>query len=116
MRITHLLAVVAIVLASAGTAFGHGFALSLSGNAITATSNDFPGNGNPNLFFAELAPSGGFLRSTHGGAGTSLFGTGKALSFDVFTPLLFSDGSGNPATPAASGIALQIESQSLVGN
>jgi hypothetical protein len=110
------LAVAFLVLVSAVPAFGHGFALSLNGNSLKATSNDFPGNGNSNLFFAELALSSGFLRSTHGGAGTSLFGTGKSLSFDVYSPLLFSNGSGADATPAANGVAMQIESQNLFGS
>lgn len=116
MRTFQLLTAAAVLIASTTTALGHGFSLSLNGNALTATSNDFPGNGNPNLFLAELGLSGGFLRSTHGGAGSSLFGTGKLLSFDVVTPLLFSAGTGIPATPAAAGIAMQIESQNLLGS
>lgn len=116
MHTVRNLTIAILMLASAAPAFGHGFALSLNGNLLTATSNDFPGNGNPSLFFAELALSSGELRSTHGGAGTSLFGTGKSLSFDVYSPLLYSNGSGAPAAPAADGVSMLIESQNLFGS
>ncbi len=110
------LAIALVTLASAAPAFGHGFALSLNGNLLSATSNDFPGNANANLFLAELALSSGELRSTHGGAGSSLFGTGKSLSFDVYSPLLYSDGAGLPAAPAVDGVSMLIESQNLFGS
>jgi hypothetical protein len=97
----------------AATAFAHGFSLSLMGNSLVATSNDFPGNGNPHLFLAELSAG---LTSTHGGAGSTLFGTGKSLSFDVFGPLWYSSGDGNPAQLAATGISLLMESASLTGS
>lgn len=116
MQTIRNLTIAVVMLASAAPVFGHGFALSLNGNVLTATSNDFPGNGNPNLFLAELALSSGELRSTHGGAGTSLFGTGKSLSFDVYSPLLYSAGTGVPAEPAAAGISMLIESQNLLGS
>ncbi len=105
-----------LTLISASPAFGHGFALSLSGDSLIATSNDYPGNGNPLLFFAELSFSSGFLRSSHGGAGTSLFGSGKSLSFDVYTTLLYSNGTDDPAGPAPDGVSMQIESQNLFGS
>jgi hypothetical protein len=99
--------VVLSVACLAPQAWGHGFSLSLSGNTLNATSNDFPGNANPNLFGAVLEDVLGELSSDHGGAGTSLFGTGKSLSFEVRGPLWFSNGGA--ATPARDGLSLSVE-------
>ena len=115
MRFVRMMILAALVAVSAESAFGHGFSLSLQGNALSATSNDFPGNGNPHLFLTELQSLGGQLRSTHGGAGSSLFGSGKTLSFDVFTPLLYSNG-GVPADVAPLGAEMTIESANLTGS
>ena len=101
-----------LVLALAGStpvAWGHGFSLSLSGNTLVGTSNDYPGNGNPRLFNETFDVIGGELTSEHGGAGNSPFGTNKSLGFDVAGKLWYSDGG--LAVPAANGISLLIEDQ-----
>jgi len=85
---------------------GHGFSLSLSGNNLVGTSNDFPGNGNARLFNATLADLLGEWKSDHGGAGSSNFGTNKELAFDVLGPLWYS--TGGVAVPAAAGVALEM--------
>jgi hypothetical protein len=95
-----------LVLGASSTAWGHGFSLSLASGALEATSNDFPGNGNQYLFNAVLEPN---FTSDHGGAGSSLFGVGKSLSFDVEGKLWFSKGDGTPAVPARPEISLLIE-------
>lgn len=94
---------------SAPQAWGHGFSLSMSGNALTASSNDFPANGNPHLFNASFEDLLGELSSDHGGAGSNLFGTNKSLSFEVLGPLWFSTGNGSPATAARDGLSLLVE-------
>ncbi len=100
------------LLALAGStrvAWAHGFSLSLSGNTLVGTSNDYPGNGNPRLFNEVFDTIGGEFTIDHGGAGTSLFGTNKSLGFDVVGKLWYSNGG--PAVPAAAGISLLIEDQ-----
>ncbi len=106
----------AALCAMTSSVLAHGFSLSVSNNALSATSNDYPGNGNPHLFFTELNLTSGQLRSSHGGAGTSLFGNNKSLSFDVYSPLFYSNGSGDPAEPAADGISMIIDSQNFIGS
>ncbi len=100
----------AIVLAgSTQVAHGHGFSLSLSGNTLVGTSNDFPGNGNARLFNEVFDEILGEWKIDHGGAGTSLFGTNKQLAFDVLGPLWYS--TGGVAVPAAVGVSLQMADQ-----
>jgi len=93
----------------APAAWGHGFSLSLSGNALVASSNDFPANGNQYLFGESFEDVIGELITDHGAAGSNLFGTGKELSFEVRGPLWFATGNGNPATPARDGLTLVVE-------
>jgi hypothetical protein len=92
---------------AAPSAWGHGFSLSLSGNTLNASSNDYPGNGNPFLFGEGFEDVGGDLASDHGGAGSSLFGTGKTLSFEVLGPLWYSNGGA--AAEARDGLSLLME-------
>ncbi|MEX2113244.1 MAG: PEP-CTERM sorting domain-containing protein [Pirellulales bacterium] len=105
-----------LLLGVGSPAWGHGFSLFLDGNALDSTSNDYPGNigqfppdGNRYLFGDEFVDILGDLTSDHGGAGSSLFGTGKSLSFDGFGALMYSPGSG--ASPAIPGVSLLIEGQ-----
>ncbi len=97
-------------------AWGHGFSLFLNGTALDSTSNDYPANiaqfppdGNQYLFGDEFDEILGDLVSDHGGAGSTLFGTGKSLSFDGFGALMYSPGAG--ASPAIPGVSLLIEGQ-----
>ncbi len=94
---------------AAPSAWGHGFSLSLSGNTLAASSNDFPGNGNQYLFNASFEDVVGDLSSNHGAAGSNLFGTGKELSFEVRGPFWFATGNGAPAAPARDGLSLLVE-------
>ena len=98
---------IALTLACPGQAWGHGFSLSLNGNQLVASSGDYPGNGNQYLFGEVFDSIGGQLVTDHGGAGTSLFGTGKNLSFNVQGGLWYSNGG--PATLADAGLSLLME-------
>lgn len=98
---------IALALVCPAQAWGHGFSLSLNGNQLVASSGDFPGNGNQYLFGEVFDSIGGDLVIDHGGAGTSLFGNGKALSFNVQGGLWFSNGG--PATLVDAGISLLME-------
>lgn len=110
-RSIRVLALTLAALLPASAVWGHGFALSLSGNALDGVSGDWPGNGNQHMFIESFDSIGGVLMSDHGGAGLNLFGTGKSLAFDVHSALYYSDGSGAPAVPAPAGISLLIEDQ-----
>ena len=112
-----LLSLVFLAGASA-QAWAHGFSLVLDGNALDASSNDYPGNtaqfppdGNRYLFGEEFLEVLGDLTSDHGGAGSALFGTGKQLSFDGYGALMYSTGVG--ATPAIPGVSLLMEGAQL---
>jgi len=101
----YLLFIIALA-GSMQSAHGHGFSLSLSSNTLVGTSGDFPGNGNSRLFNGDLVDILGEWKSTHGGAGSSNFGTNKELAFDVLGPLWYS--TGGVAVPAAVGVSLQM--------
>ena len=106
MRTMKLVLITLTLIAPASIALGHGFSLSLNDSALQATSNDFPGNGNSRLFNAEFALLAGEYSSDHGAAGSTLFGTGKSLTFEVRGGLWFSDGDGSPATLARQELSL----------
>jgi hypothetical protein len=109
MRNAKYLLFILVLASSMRAARGDGFSLSLSGNTLVGTSNDFPANGNARLFNSSFADILGSWETDHGGAGTSLFGTGKELAFDVLGPLWYS--TGGVAVPAAVGVALEMADQ-----
>ena len=109
MRNAKFLLLILVLASSVQVAHGHGFSLSLSGNTLVGTSGDFPGNGNARLFNATLVDILGSWESTHGGAGSNLFGTNKQIAFDVLGPLWYS--TGGVAVPAAVGVSLQMADQ-----
>jgi len=109
MRNAKYLLLILVLTSSMQTVHGDGFSLSLSGNTLVGTSNDFPANGNARLFNSSFEDILGSWETDHGGAGTSLFGTGKELAFDVLGPLWYS--TGGVAVPAAVGVSLQMADQ-----
>jgi len=104
MKLLRFFLAALLVAAPAAIAHGHGFSLSLSNNTLIGSS----GAANPHLFFADLELIAGHLESDHGGPGSTLFGNGKELGFDVFTPLYYSTGDGNPAVLADPNVSLEI--------
>jgi hypothetical protein len=114
ITIPRLLLSLVLVAGASAQAWAHGFSLFLDGNALDASSDNYPGNtaqfppdGNRYLFAGEFEDILGDLISEHGGAGSSLFGTGKQLSFDGHGALMYSTGVG--ATPAIPGVSLLME-------
>lgn len=108
----HCFAVSLVIVACAHElAWGHGFSLFLVGNSIQAASSDSNISNNPHLFFTEEFENDGLggLATDHGGAGFSGFGSGKTLSFEVVTKLLYSNGG--VAEPVAGPLTMEIANQ-----
>ncbi len=108
---------VLVMLAIAQSAFGHGFQLSLSGNQIVGTGDDFLGGTttNPSTYASVWTnvtagslynkSAGGVQPSTTGGLSLA---NGDTFSLEFFGPLMFS--SGGAAAPAAAGVSMAANS------
>lgn len=119
IRFKNLTMAMLMLAGTTSPAWGHGFSLFLtSPTSLGASSNDYPGNitqfppdGNQYLFNDDFLEILGNWESEHGSAGSTNFGTGKVLSFDVHGALMYSPGAG--ASPADPGISLLIEGAQL---
>ena len=112
-----------LTLTMAHNAWGHGFDLSVnydgSGNPVSFTAasaqpvldQDGPTPGPANLFldaFAQTPNPDGSLGTYEGFTQTAGPWLPYTASFNIISPLYFSDGTGGPATPATDGTYLHI--------
>ena len=109
-RIVALCALALVTVVEPSRVWGHGFGLSLVGNALVATSPEPPSDGNPLVFVTALEDVLGNLEAGHGGAGGgAAFIVDRHFSFDLSGPLLYSNGGA--AVPAADGIKMTLIGQ-----
>ena len=114
-RILALCALATLTVLEPARVWGHGFGLSLVGNALVATSPEPPSDGNPLVFVTALEEVSGNLEAGHGGAGGgAAFIVDRHFSFDLAGPLWYSNGGA--AVPASDVVlAPDVIKMTLIG-
>lgn len=109
-RTVALCALALVTVVEPARVWGHGFALSLSGNSLVAVSPEPPSDGNPAVFVTAFEDVLGNLEAGHGGSGGgAAFIVNRYFNFELAGPLLYSNGGA--AVPAADGIKMTLIGQ-----